>query len=303
MRMACVVVADLGLVVPEHRQPAVAAEAVQPQVEHFAAAAAGDDDRLPDVAHAPVVTGRSLGELGAGCPRRRGRGRPRRGMGTGSGGWSVPAVGHGGRRTPGSGRSVRRRPDSRACAEQNADAVEHGQPGVGGDDGRLACRPRNPSDTSPSRSRLALVGDESLHVLAAAVPGRGRHSGASDFQEGAQLQTGSSHVVERAGRCADSAVSAGHRRRDPIAGHAATAATPPSGRSGRGGRTIGGRIARSQDVPGARVTRPQVRRASRRLRRISGRCWRTSRPTADRTRASRPSRARSTSARPGRGSG
>ena len=59
-----VVVADLGLVVPEHRQPTVAAEAVQPQVEDFAAAAAGDDDRLPRVAQAPVERVVNLGEPG-----------------------------------------------------------------------------------------------------------------------------------------------------------------------------------------------------------------------------------------------
>ena len=45
-----VVVADFGLVVPEHRQSAVAAETFQAQLEDLAAAAAGDDDGLPGVA-------------------------------------------------------------------------------------------------------------------------------------------------------------------------------------------------------------------------------------------------------------
>jgi hypothetical protein len=50
-----VVVADLGLVVPEDRQAVVATDAVQAQLEYFAAAASGVDDRLPDVADAAVV--------------------------------------------------------------------------------------------------------------------------------------------------------------------------------------------------------------------------------------------------------
>ena len=49
-----VVAADLGLVVPEHGQPAVAADAVQPQAEHLADPPPGDDDRLPDVAQPEV---------------------------------------------------------------------------------------------------------------------------------------------------------------------------------------------------------------------------------------------------------
>lgn len=50
-----VVVADLGLVVPQHGQAAVAADAVQSQSDDFAAAAPGGDDGLPDVLQAPVV--------------------------------------------------------------------------------------------------------------------------------------------------------------------------------------------------------------------------------------------------------
>src|SRR5438045_793130 len=50
-----VVVADLGLVVPEHRQPAEAPDTVQPQLKYLAAAPAGDDDRRPDVAQAVVL--------------------------------------------------------------------------------------------------------------------------------------------------------------------------------------------------------------------------------------------------------
>lgn len=47
-------VPDLGLVVPEHRQPAVAAQAVPSQLEDLADAPSGDDGGLPDVAHPQV---------------------------------------------------------------------------------------------------------------------------------------------------------------------------------------------------------------------------------------------------------
>ncbi|MGW2726890.1 hypothetical protein [Streptomyces sp. NPDC001494] len=52
---ALVVVADLGLVVPQHGQTAVAADAVQAQSDDLAATAPGGDDGFPDVPQAPVV--------------------------------------------------------------------------------------------------------------------------------------------------------------------------------------------------------------------------------------------------------
>ena len=67
-----VVVADLGLVVPEHGESAVAAEAVQPEFEHFAAATAGDNDRLPGVPQAAVARVVDLGQcaqVGLVCER------------------------------------------------------------------------------------------------------------------------------------------------------------------------------------------------------------------------------------------
>jgi len=47
-------VGDLGLVVPQHRHPAVAAQAFQAQFEDFAAAAAGGDHRHPRLAEAVI---------------------------------------------------------------------------------------------------------------------------------------------------------------------------------------------------------------------------------------------------------
>ncbi|WP_208639395.1 hypothetical protein [Streptomyces bobili] len=52
---ALVAVADLGLVVPQHGQAAVAADAVQAQLDDLAAATPGGDDGLPDVPQAPVA--------------------------------------------------------------------------------------------------------------------------------------------------------------------------------------------------------------------------------------------------------
>ncbi len=57
-----VVVAHLRLVVPEHRQPAVAAQAVPTHLEHFSDAPARGDGDLPDVAQAAVLRIVDLGE-------------------------------------------------------------------------------------------------------------------------------------------------------------------------------------------------------------------------------------------------
>jgi hypothetical protein len=62
----CVVVADLPLVVPEHRQSAVAAEAVPPDCDHFPDPAAGEHGGFPHVAQSAVqrvVLGGEAGEV------------------------------------------------------------------------------------------------------------------------------------------------------------------------------------------------------------------------------------------------
>ncbi|MEU6868124.1 hypothetical protein ABZ924_33675 [Streptomyces sp. NPDC046876] len=56
-------VADLGLVVPEQGQPAVASDAVQPELDDLAGAPAGDDDGLPHVPQAAIVRVVAVGEL------------------------------------------------------------------------------------------------------------------------------------------------------------------------------------------------------------------------------------------------
>ena len=58
-----VIVAHLGLVVPEHRQPVVATEAVPADLQHFSDAAAGGDGDLPYVTQAKIVRIIDLSEL------------------------------------------------------------------------------------------------------------------------------------------------------------------------------------------------------------------------------------------------
>lgn len=60
---AFVVVADLGLVVPEHRQAAVAADAVEAKPENLIAATAGEHDGFPDIPQASVFRVVGVGEL------------------------------------------------------------------------------------------------------------------------------------------------------------------------------------------------------------------------------------------------
>jgi hypothetical protein len=62
-------VADLGLVVPEHREPTESADAFQPQLQDFAGAPAGEDQRFPDVAQAAVVWVEAVQELQVGLVR------------------------------------------------------------------------------------------------------------------------------------------------------------------------------------------------------------------------------------------
>jgi hypothetical protein len=59
-----VVVADLCLVVPQQRQPAIPACAVQPQADDLAAPAPGRDDRFPDVTDAAIGRIEGAGEPG-----------------------------------------------------------------------------------------------------------------------------------------------------------------------------------------------------------------------------------------------
>ena len=123
-----VVVADLGLVVPEHRQPAVAAQAVPAELEHLADAAAGDDGGLPHVAQAAVVrvvpraSRRRLASSASARATSSGNGR------RGTRPVVAPGGGHGDDELPGQA-DAGRRPRSPARRAAACGCVEHDRAG------------------------------------------------------------------------------------------------------------------------------------------------------------------------------
>jgi hypothetical protein len=178
-----VVVADLGLVVPEHWQAAVAAQAVQAKLEDLAAAAARDDDRLPCVAQAAVervvvprqglqvgLVGQRLGDLVG----ERGA-RPLDHLAGG---------GHRGDEAPVQAEPVGLTGLQRP-AQEPPGAGEDGLPGVRRDDRRLAVDAPGSQRGQPVELTLPLVGDELVHVLGCEQPGVVAAAGAGEFQEGA----------------------------------------------------------------------------------------------------------------------
>ncbi len=206
--------------------PAEQAQAVQPQVEHLAAAPPGDDDRLPRVAQAPVAR-----VVGAGQPPQVGV------VGQGAGhavGKRVagaaddrPRLGHGDDEAP-----VQAEPLGLAgferLAEQPPGAVEHRLAGAGGHDRRLAVTPPESQRRQAASFPLALVGCELVHVLrrqhGRVVPA----AGGADFQERAQLEHGPPHVIERAG-----AARAAGRPQHPGEVVPGQVAQPPLGHPGQ----------------------------------------------------------------------
>ena len=172
MRTA-VVVADLGLVVPEQGQPAVAADAVQAELEDLAAAAAGDDDGLPDVPQAAVVRVVGLGELlQVGLVRKR----PGDIVGEAAAGRDCPAADrHGGDEgavqadalgSPVSSAPRRSRRAQLKTRWRELAVTFDGLPWT-----PLAAR------RGGRAVHVALVGDEAVHVLAGRRAGRGRRPG------------------------------------------------------------------------------------------------------------------------------
>ena len=172
-----VVAADLGLVVPEHGQPAVAAGAVQPQLKHLADPPPGDDDRFPDVAQPEVAGVMDLGEPGevgligqgaghlvgerAALAQRGGPGRRHRGD-------ELP-----GQPDPLGGTAVQRPP------QQLAGVVEGDGPGGRGDDRRVPSCRRITRDASPSRSRCRWSAANRWMCAAASCAGSWPPPGAS----------------------------------------------------------------------------------------------------------------------------
>ena len=193
-----VVVAGLGLVVPEHRQPAVAADAVPPQLDDLADAAPGDDGGLPDVADAAVAGVISRGQLGqVGLVGERagnlvGEGPPRR-----------PARGGAGCRDRDDELAVQSQAVGGTVLEgvpqQLAGVVEHDRPRGGGDGARGAARPRDRQRGQALALAVPLVGDEPVHVLAAQDGGIVAAARGLQVQESAQLCRSPPQVIDRAG--------------------------------------------------------------------------------------------------------
>jgi len=159
----CVVVADLPLVVPEHRQSAVAAQAVPPDADHFPDPAAGEHGGFPHVAQSVVqrvVLGGEAGEVvrvgqGAGdLVRERPAGdspgaRPRRGGCHDELTTQADPVG---------GAAVQR------GAQQLAGCVEHDGAGGLADGARGSVRSFQRERGQGVAFTVTLVGDEPAHV-------------------------------------------------------------------------------------------------------------------------------------------
>ena len=77
--------------------------------------------------------------------------------------------------------------------------MEYREPGVGGHDGRCAAAAAEAERRQPVSLALVLVGGELLDVLLREQCGVLPGVGSVDVEEGAQFQTGTPHVVERAG--------------------------------------------------------------------------------------------------------
>ena len=194
-----VVVADLGLVVPEHRQPAVAADAVPAELDDLADAAAGDDGGLPDIAEAAVVDVVGGGEVSQAGLVSQGAGdlvgeRPPRGSAHGRAG-----VRHRDDELPVQPQSLGGTGLQR-IAQQLAGGVEHHGPGGRGDGARGAAGPPDRQRRQGLAFAVPLVGDEPVHVLPVQHGGIMAAAGCLQVQEGTELDSRPPEPVDGAGR-------------------------------------------------------------------------------------------------------
>ena len=181
-----VIVADLGLVVPEHRQPAVSAQAVPPGTDHLSDAAAGEHGGFPHVAQSTiervvlggqtrkvVLVGQRAGDLVrkraarglAGCLARGGGGDDE--LPSQADPFCASVVG--------------------CVAQQLADRVEHQRAGGRGDDAGRPIGAFHRQRRQAVAFAAALVGDEPAHVLAVEQPRVVPALGCIDLQEDAQF--------------------------------------------------------------------------------------------------------------------
>lgn len=191
---ALVIVSDLSLVVPEHRQAMVAADAVHLQLEDLAAAAPGADDRFPGIPQPAVVgvellqlaeaglvgqgTGDVIGERAAGPP---GAAPPGGGEGGDEPAVQADLVGVAGLQRP--------EHDPAAVVE---DALE----GAISDERRLPAGADHAQRFQAVPVPVPLVGEEPLGVLRPQRTGVMTAAGGVDLQEGAQLDAGTPGLVE-----------------------------------------------------------------------------------------------------------
>ena len=192
-----VVVADLGLVVPEHRQPAVAAQAVPAGIDHLADAAAGEHGGFPHVAQSAierVVLGGQTREI-VRVGQRAGDLVGKRAA------WGLAgclACGGGGDDELPTQADPVRGPVVGCVAQQLADRVEHQRAGGRGDDAGRPIGAFHRQRRQAVAFAATLVGDEPAHVLAVEQPRVVPALGRIVLQEDAQFRCGPAGCVEDA---------------------------------------------------------------------------------------------------------
>ncbi|MFJ9712854.1 hypothetical protein [Streptomyces sp. NPDC101234] len=190
-------IADLGLVVPEQGQPAVAADAVQAELDDLAGAPAGDDDGLPHVPQAPVVRVVAVGELlqvgfVGKCPGDF------VGEGVAAAGRARAADRHGGDEGAVQADSLGAAAVQRA-AQQGPAVVEHHPARVLGDRRPFAVQAGLAAEGQAEAFAVAQVRDEAVDVLAAQHGGVVAAARRLRLQERGQFGAGATHEVHRLG--------------------------------------------------------------------------------------------------------
>ncbi|MEU6557230.1 hypothetical protein ABZ915_44445 [Streptomyces sp. NPDC046915] len=190
-----VVVTNLGLVVPEHRESAEPADAVPAELDDLAQPSSGDHDDLPDVSGSLViriVDACELGEIALVCQCARHL--------VGEGATTLRV---------GGGTGVRQRDDKlsrqaksigrtvvHCLAEDLARVVEDHRPRAGCDDARLPIGPDHGQRGESMAFAMSLICDEAIGMLLrqdcwVVAPARG-----IDFKESAQFRHRTANLVE-----------------------------------------------------------------------------------------------------------
>ncbi|WP_436950011.1 hypothetical protein [Streptomyces sp. SudanB52_2052] len=193
---ALVVVPDLGLVVPQHGQTAVAADAVQAQSDNLAATAPGGDDGLPDVPQAPVVEVEFLQAAQVGLVGQRAGDVVAEGV-AGTLLEAGAAEGDGGQEA-GVDAEAFGVAGGNGAVEQLACLVEDELAAQIGDGGGSSVDQDHAQGRQAVAGAVALVGDEPLGVFTAQHGGVVACLGCVGLEEDAQFDGGAAHLVEGA---------------------------------------------------------------------------------------------------------